>query len=68
MRYYRTQRDTTPRLIIAKYRSICSCGKQIQPGDEILYYPAARKAECRECATETLNLLADEAMAARERY
>ncbi len=54
--------DGTPRLIAAKFESKCACGKSIKRGDEILYFPAARRAECRDCATPTLEALADEQM------
>jgi hypothetical protein len=52
----------TPFLINAKYKSKCGCGKEILPGDEVLYFPQARKVECRDCATPTLEALADEEM------
>ena len=52
--------DSTPRLIEAKYAGTCACGAPIKVNDEVLYYPSARKVECRYCATETLNALADE--------
>ena len=52
--------NSTPYLIKAKWPAMCSCGVQIQVGDEALYYPLARKLECRECATPTLEALADE--------
>ena len=56
----RTQ-DKTPRLINVRYVGTCSaCKKRIKVGDEALYYPASRAIECRECATRTLDALADE--------
>ena len=52
--------DTTPRLLAAKYAGKCACGTPIKVGDEVLYYPSVRKVECRDCATPTLDALADE--------
>lgn len=49
-----------PMLIKAKYASTCACGTAIKPGDEILWFPLGKKAECRTCATPTLEALADE--------
>lgn len=59
-----TCRNSTPYLITAKYPATCRCGQEIKAGDEALYYPSARKVECRKCATPTLNALADERMMA----
>ena len=61
----RRQRNTTPYLLKAKYTGKCGdsrCGKLIRPGDEALYYPASRTLVCRDCATPTLEALADEEM------
>jgi hypothetical protein len=58
----RRQRNTTPYLIKAKYPGKCACGKEIKPGDEVLYFPASRAVNCRDCATSTLEMLADEEM------
>jgi len=38
-----------PRWIIAKFNSICSCGKKIKRGDRIYYYPSEREAVCDIC-------------------
>jgi hypothetical protein len=54
--------DSTPYLIKARYAAVCHCGQEIKRGDECLYYPASRKIECRDCATPTLDALADERM------
>jgi hypothetical protein len=54
--------NVTPYLLKAKYAATCRCGKRIQQGDEALYYPSSRTLECRECATPTLEALADERM------
>ena len=57
----RRTRDKTPRLINVRYAGICSaCKKRVEVGDEALYYPEGRAIECRECATGTLDALADE--------
>ena len=57
----RRNRDKTPRLIRVRYAGICSaCKKRIEVGEEALYYPNGRALECRECATQTLDALADE--------
>ena len=52
--------NSTPYLLKAKWPAQCSCGAQIKVGDEAMWYPQARKLECRECATPTLEALADE--------
>lgn len=57
MRY---RRPATPYLIRVKYPATCACGTEIKVGDEALYFPASRKLECRQCATRTLEALADE--------
>jgi hypothetical protein len=49
-----------PYLLKAKYAGKCSCGKAIAKGDEAMYYPVSKKLECRDCATRTLDALADE--------
>ena len=54
--------SSKPFLIKAKYASKCACGAEIKPGDEVLYFPATRKVNCRDCATSTLEMLADEEM------
>jgi hypothetical protein len=57
--------NTTPYLLKAKWAGKCSdsrCSREIKPGDEALYYPASRKIVCRDCATPTLEALADEQM------
>jgi hypothetical protein len=56
------RRPTTPYLITARYPGKCACGQEIKPGDQVLYFPASRKVECRDCATPTLDALADERM------
>lgn len=61
----RNRRNTTPYLLKAKYAGTCSnskCQKAIKVGEEAMYYPASRAIECRECATRTLEMLADEQM------
>lgn len=58
--------NSTPRLIKARWPGKCRCGQEIKVGDECLYYPSAdvsSRVECRECATPTLEALADERMA-----
>ncbi len=58
-------RNTTPYLLKAKYPGTCAnskCSAPIKAGDEALYYPASKVIECRECATRTLEALADEEM------
>ena len=54
--------DATPYLLNAKYSGKCHCGKEIKVGDEVIYFPASRTVECRDCATPTLMALADERM------
>lgn len=56
------RRPQTPYLITARYAGKCACGRAISPGDQVLYFPAQRKVECRTCATPTLEALADERM------
>lgn len=58
----RNYRNTTPYLLNAKYPAKCSCGAAIKKGDEAMYYPASKAIECRQCATKTLEMLADEDM------
>lgn len=42
---YRRSTDTAPRLMTAKYASVCpETGKPIAAGDEIAYYPKEKKA------------------------
>ena len=53
-------RNATPYLLKAKFAAKCHCGQQINVGDEAMYYPSARRIECRTCATRTLEALADE--------
>lgn len=58
-------RNTTPYLLKAKFKSKCStstCQKVIAIGDEAMYFPASRTVVCRDCATPTLEALADEEM------
>jgi hypothetical protein len=50
----------TPYLLKAKWPAQCACGVQIKAGDEAMWYPQARKLACRDCATPTLEALADE--------
>ncbi len=52
--------SSTPYELGARFASICACGKPINKGDRIMYYPAAKKAECRECSYQTRCALADE--------
>jgi hypothetical protein len=59
------KRLVDPYLIKARFVGQCSnshCKCPIKPGDEALYYPNSRKLVCRECATPTLEALADERM------
>lgn len=61
----RRQRNTTPYLLKAKYAGNCStstCKAPIKVGDEAMYYPASKTIVCRNCATSTLEALADEEM------
>lgn len=62
MRLYPSYRNSTPYLIKAAYAAVCHCGQAIKVGEEALYFPASRKIECRDCATRTLEALADERM------
>jgi hypothetical protein len=59
----RRRRALDPYLITARYPGKCPCGQAIKAGDQVMYYPASRKVECRTCATRTLEALADERMA-----
>jgi hypothetical protein len=54
------RRNATPYLLTAKYAATCHCGKPVKAGDEAMYYPSSRTIECRDCATSTLSMLADE--------
>ena len=36
----------------ARFRSLCSCGRQIQKGERIFYYPRERKAVCEGCGQQ----------------
>ena len=42
-----------PRWLTAKYASTCACGKCINPGDEIMWFPRQRVAECETCGLMT---------------
>lgn len=60
---YRRRYNTKPVEMIAKFQSVCGCGKTISRGDQMLYYPASRTAECWECSYATRCALADEDLA-----
>jgi len=49
-----------PRKLYARFDSVCSCGKLITKGDEIVYFPKSRKAECITCGSKALESIQDE--------
>jgi len=49
-----------PFWMTAKFSSVCSCGKRINRGDRIYYYPACKKAECEDCGRKGAALMEDE--------
>jgi hypothetical protein len=58
--YRRNYYQNDPRWITARYRSRCSCGREIQPGDQAMYYPLARTTACQDCGRQTEAELADD--------
>lgn len=56
----RRYQDNTPREMTAKFASKCGCGKEIKPGDKIMYYPGSKRAACEDCSYQTRCELADE--------
>ena len=38
-----------PRWITARFSSVCGCGKRINKGEDILYWPSSRTAQCKTC-------------------
>ena len=62
---YRTYRrshyqNRDPYWLNARFESACSCGKSINKGDKILYYPNGRKAVCEDCGRIGWSQLQDE--------
>ena len=51
---------STPREIVAKWGGRCGCGVAIAPGDQVMYYPAAKRVECWGCSQGTREALDDE--------
>ena len=45
--------SNSPRWIRAKYHGRCYCGKEIVPGDRVMYYPIGKKVACQHCGRET---------------
>ena len=56
----RIKRGKDPYWIIARFNSICSCGKSITKGEDIFYYPNCRKAICSDCGRQGESDLSDE--------
>jgi hypothetical protein len=48
MRY----RNTSPKWVKAKFNNTCQCGKPINKGDDVLYYPAFKRCNCKECSEQ----------------
>lgn len=44
-----TAKTTTPRLMVAKFRGVCSCGIGFLAGEPIEFDPATRQKRCRRC-------------------
>lgn len=40
-----------PRWISARFPSTCRCGKRINKGDEILWYPGKKYVLCQTCGS-----------------
>lgn len=49
-----------PYWLAAKFASKCGCGKDIKPGDRIMYFPNQKSAECEACGLKSDALMADE--------
>jgi len=59
-------RNIDPIWIVARFQSVCSCGKNIRKGDKAFYYPARKRAICETCGHEGANALRAEI--SMERY
>ena len=61
---YSAKYSADPFWMVAKFNSTCSCGKAINKGEKIYYYPKGRVAVCADpCGRKGENdLLADKSM------
>lgn len=49
-----------PRWISAKYDGRCKCGREIEKGDRVNWFPAEKAVECSTCGAKTQAALDDE--------
>lgn len=59
---YRNRRyvSADPYWLNARFASTCTCGKRIQKGDRIFYYPKTKTAVCETCGQKGARDLAAE--------
>lgn len=58
--YRRNYYKDDPRWITARYPGKCYCGKDIKPGDSVMYYQRGKSVACDDCGLVTEGRLADE--------
>ena len=45
----RNRQNNDPRWITARYTGTCHCGRSVNPGDLILYFPIGKSVSCQAC-------------------
>lgn len=60
--YRRHYYENDPRWIQTKYHGRCGCGREVQPGDQAMYYPLTKTIACGDCGRETEAELVDDDM------
>jgi|10_taG_2_1085330.scaffolds.fasta_scaffold02887_2 hypothetical protein len=51
-----------PYWITAKRDDVCGCGRGVEVGDRVMWFPREKAVECGDCGRKTASLLEDDDM------